>query len=372
MRSTRVEGSALVKTLSAGLVITLALCLVAGSLYQWSLQQAEQEQFPPPGQMFDIDGLSLHLDCRGQGTPTIVIESGLMSGSASWRLVHEPLASLTRVCAYDRPGMDWSEPSDELLRADLVAERLHRLLAAGGVNDQKVLMGMSAGGVFVREYYQQHPQDVVGMVLVDSSHEQQGRRLPEINGIIDLSAVLRACSWMQPVGIIRAFDLLDGSIIPEQLEGDFASLMRAHAYQSHTCEAMLNESEGFELEVADTQPPQTLGDLPLLVLSQGKLPADDELEGLSQEQADNLVMRWHELQLELAALSTDSRRVIARESGHMIHLEQPELLISEVSRLVKELQHPQQLRQSQQPELSSAAHISGDPAGTPPGWDQIH
>jgi pimeloyl-ACP methyl ester carboxylesterase len=338
MRSSRVEGSALMKTLSASLAITLALCLIAGSVYQRSQQRAEQEQFPPPGQIVDVDGVSLHIDCRGQGSPTLLIESGLMSGSASWGLVHDPLAQLTRVCAYDRAGMAWSEPSDEPLRAELVVQRLHRLLTRAGVEDKMVLMGMSAGGVFVREYYLQHPEDVVGMVLVDSSHEQQGSRLPELNGIIDLSALLRACSWMQPIGIVRALELLDESMLPAQLNGDLALLLRAQAYQSHTCEAMLNESDGFDLEVVDIQPPQRLGNLPLLVLSQGKRPADDELEGLSREQADDLIVRWNDLQQELAALSTNSRRVIARESGHLIHLEQPELLISEVSQMIATLQ----------------------------------
>lgn len=338
MSSTRVEGSALLKTVFACLAITLTLCVVTGTVYQWSQQRAEQEKFQPPGAMIDVDGLTLHLDCRGQGTPTIVIESGLMSGSASWGLVHEPLAQLTRVCAYDRPGMDWSEPGDEPLQAERVSHRLHQLLAAAGVNDKKVLMGMSAGGVFVREYYQQHPEEVVAMVLVDSSHEQQGRRLPEINSIVDPSALLSACSWLQPVGIIRAFDLLDQSVIPDHLNAELTAVLRAHAYQSHTCAAMLNESDGFELEVLDTQPPQPLGDLPLLVLSQGKAPADDELSGLSREQAEHLVAGWNQLQQELAALSSNSRRVIARESGHLIHLEQPELLISEVSKLVKSLQ----------------------------------
>jgi pimeloyl-ACP methyl ester carboxylesterase len=338
MRSSRVEGSALIKILFASLAITLLLCLLAGSVYQRSQQQAEQEQFPPPGQIVDVDGVSLHIDCRGQGSPTVLIESGLMSGSPSWGLVHDPLAQLTRVCAYDRAGMAWSEPSDEPLRAELVVQRLHRLLTRAGVEDKMVLMGMSAGGVFVREYYLQHPEDVVGMVLVDSSHEQQGSRLPELNGIIDLSALLRACSWMQPIGIVRALELLDESMIPAQLNGDLALLLRAQAYQSHTCEAMLNESDGFDLEVVDIQPPQRLGNLPLLVLSQGKRPADDELEGLSREQADDLIVRWNDLQQELAALSTNSRRVIARESGHLIHLEQPELLISEVSQMIATLQ----------------------------------
>jgi pimeloyl-ACP methyl ester carboxylesterase len=335
----RVDGSALIRTLLLTLAITLAMSLIAGSLYQWLTQRSEDETYPPPGELFEVAGSSVHLDCRGAGSPTIVIESGLMSGSASWVLVHDQLAKVTRVCAYDRPGMSWSEPSDEPLRAPAVAARLHQLLDTAAIDDPKILLGMSAGGLFVREYYRHYGDDVVGMVLIDSSHEQQGHRLPEIDAILDMSSLLSACSWLQPVGIVRAFDLLDESIVPSHLDSRSTSVLRSHAYQSHTCAAMLNESEGFETEVRDPEPPASLGDLPLLVVSQGKAPADHELQGYTREQADELMRRWDELQRELAGLSTISRRVIASNSGHMVHLEQPELIVSEVTALVDQVQN---------------------------------
>lgn len=338
MSASRVDGSALIKTLFTTLAIILALSLIAGSLYQWQAQRSENKAFPPPGALFEIAGSHLHLDCRGTGSPTIVIESGLMSGSASWVLVHDRLAEVTRVCAYDRPGMDWSEPTEDPLQAEAVARRLHELLLTAAVNDRKILMGMSAGGLFVREYYRHYGDDIVGMVLIDSSHEQQGDRLPEIDSLIDMSSLLTACSWLQPLGIIRAFDLLDEPVIPDHLDAASTAVLRAHAYQSHACAAMLNESEGFVAEVRDPQPPQPLGDLPLLVVSQGKPPADHELQGYSRQQANELMRRWDELQQELAELSTTSRRVIASNSGHMVHLEQPELIVNEVAALVGQLQ----------------------------------
>ncbi len=338
MTASRVDGSALIKTLLITLAITLALCLICGSLYQWQADRGEDAEFPPPGTLFEIAGSTLHLDCRGSGSPTIVIESGLMSGSASWVLVHDRLASITRVCAYDRPGMDWSEPSEDPLHAEAVAARLHELLLSAAVTDQKILLGMSAGGLFVREYYRHYGDDIVGMVLIDSSHEQQGYRLPEIDAIVDLSSLLTACSWLQPIGVVRAFGLLEDAVIPDHLDATSTAVLRAHAYQSHTCAAMLNESEGFNSEVQDAHPPQSLGDLPLLVVSQGKEPADHELQGYSREQANELMQRWDELQQELAELSTTSRRVIASNSGHMVHLEQPELIVSEVATLVGQLQ----------------------------------
>jgi pimeloyl-ACP methyl ester carboxylesterase len=198
---------------------------------------------------------------------------------------------------------------------------------------------MSAGGLFVREYYRHYGDDIVGMVLVDSSHEQQGNRLPELDSIIDMSNLLSACSWLQPLGIVRAFGLLDESVIPDHLDARATAVLRSHAYQSHNCAAMLNESDGFSAEVRDPYPPASLGDLPLLVVSQGKRPADQELQGYTREEADELMRRWDELQQELAELSTVSRRVIASNSGHMVHLEAPELIISEVTALVGRIQN---------------------------------
>ncbi|MBW2374134.1 MAG: alpha/beta hydrolase, partial [Deltaproteobacteria bacterium] len=104
---------------------------------------------------------------------------------------------MTRTCAYDRPGMDWSEPIGRTVDAGEVAVRLHRLVEVAGIPGPYVLVGMSAGGVYVREYQRNHPGGIVGMVLVDSSHEQQGSRLPEISGAANIDRMLSLCSWLQ-------------------------------------------------------------------------------------------------------------------------------------------------------------------------------
>lgn len=331
------KGSALLKTIAVRLLLALVLAGVAGAVYQWSAARADRAEFPAPGKLLDIGDLSLHIDCRGEGSPTVVIESGLMSGSSNWVLVQDEIAATTRVCTYDRPGMDWSEPADELLTAPAVAERLHQLLRAAGIEGDKILVGMSAGGVFVREYYHRYGADVVGMVLVDSSHEQQGWRLPEVASALHIATLLRICSLLQPVGVVRAFDLLQDSLLDVNLPDPALAAIRANAYQSHTCEAMRNESEGFEQEVLDPQPPATLGDLPLVVLSQGRVPEDDELAGFSREQVAAMRKTWDVLQQELTNLSTHSRRVIATESGHLIQIEQPALVIAEIRSLIASL-----------------------------------
>lgn len=315
--------------------LLLLVALVAtGAIYQWRAAAADKDQFPPPGKLYAVDGLNLHLDCRGEGTPTVILEAGLTSGSSSWGLVHDTLAELTRICAYDRPGMDWSDETDAPIDAATVAERLSKLLALAEIDGPQILLGMSAGGVFVREYYARYPQSVVGMVLVDSSHEQQGNRLPVIGDTSQLSTLLSLCSWLQPVGVVRAFGLLDALQARYQLPDTMRALVSANSNQSHTCKAMLLESEGFNREIYDSQPPNSLNDLPLTVLSQGKTPEADNEFGLSLADARNMAVIWDGLQQELTELSTVGQRRIATESGHVIQLEQPQMVIDAVRDMV--------------------------------------
>lgn len=317
----------------------LALVVVAaiGAVYQVVAANADQADFPAPGKLFTIDGLQLHLDCRGTGEPTVVLEAGLTSGSSSWGLVHDQLAEQTQVCAYDRAGMDWSEPADGILTAPSVAVRLHQLLTTAQVPPPYLVVGMSAGGVFVRELYQQHPQEVKAMVLVDSSHEQQAHRLPANDSLKTMDRILSACQWLQPLGLVRAAGLVERFVDQYDLPEPMQQVLLANMNRSHSCKAMLSESRGFNNEVADTQPPYSLGDLPLTVLSQGIEPTGIAELDLSDAQAQAQRKVWDDLQLELTNLSSRGQRLIAERSGHMIHLQQPELVIQAVHALVVEL-----------------------------------
>ena len=309
----------------------VAISLV-GFVYQLTMEQRDRVAYPAPGEIYQVGGIDLHLDCRGQGTPTIILEAGLISGSSSWMLVHDELAAVTRTCAYDRPGMDWSEPINRVADAEEVSERLYELLVEAKIEGPKVLLGMSAGGVYVREYYKNHTDDIVGMVFVDSSHEQQGNRLPEIGDGDSFETILMGCRLMQPIGLMRIFNPFEQFIEEFELDEPTKNVLLANMNQSHACGSMYWESVSFAGEVRDDAPSNSLGDLPLVVLSQGEVPK--AITGATLEEAIAERKVWDELQQELLGLSSNGERVVALVSGHVIQFNQPELVIEKVSELV--------------------------------------
>jgi pimeloyl-ACP methyl ester carboxylesterase len=322
-----------------GLVAAVALAAVTGAVYQWLEARADRERFPPPGRLVTVDDLTLHLDCRGAGQPVVVLEAGLTMGSSSWALVHNPIARHTRTCAYDRPGLDWSEPLGRPASSGEVAKRLHLLLGASDVAGPLVLVGMSAGGVFVREYQRRYPERVAGMVLVDSSHEQQGLRVPGLgsDSAADMQRALAWCARLQPLGVVRLGGLLDRLLDGYGIPAEARPLLLANANQSHSCAAMRDESRAFGREVLDPDPPAPLGDLPLVVISQGEIPKPIPALGQTEQAARAQRAAWDVLQRELAGLSTRARHLVAADSGHMIQLEQPDLVTEAVVDLVTEL-----------------------------------
>lgn len=326
-----------------GAIIGLSL---SGFAYQLTMDKRDRVAYPAPGEIYQVDGLGLHIDCRGDGSPTVVLEAGLGSGSSTWALVHDEIAMITRTCAYDRPGMDWSEPIIRVADAEEVSDRLFSLLDVAGIKESKLLIGWSAGGIYIREFYKNHPEDIVGMVFVDSSHEQQENRLPEIEGSSTLEAKLQliyeaiqmmACRILQPIGVIRMFGLLDQFIDQNELDAPTRNALLANMNQSHKCSSMHWESESFALEVQDDAPPISLGDLPVVVLSQGEEPKAFPEFGITLEQAIAQRKAWDVLQQELTDLSSNGQRYIATESGHVIQIDQPELMIEKVTELVLRL-----------------------------------
>jgi hypothetical protein len=155
----------------------LALAVI-GAVYQAVATEIDQRAYPPPGEMVDIGGHRLHIDCVGQGSPTVILESGLGNMSADWANVQPEVAKTTRVCTYDRAGTGWSEPGPEPRDPQQIARELHTLLGNARIDGPYVLVGQSFGGLFVRMYAARFPQEVEGMVLVDASHPDMWTRLP--------------------------------------------------------------------------------------------------------------------------------------------------------------------------------------------------
>jgi hypothetical protein len=149
-------------------IAVLALASIGGG-YQTLGEAADARAFPMPGQLIDVAGHRLHLSCTGAGTPTVVLEpgAGAMSSSLGW--IAPAVARDTRVCVYDRAGRGWSEPADTTQDGAQIATDLHTLLQRGHVPGPYVLAGHSFGGLYVLTFAARYPDEVAGMVLVDST-----------------------------------------------------------------------------------------------------------------------------------------------------------------------------------------------------------
>jgi pimeloyl-ACP methyl ester carboxylesterase len=313
---------------SMGLVITLS---VLGWAYQQIAQFNDLSKFPPPGKLIDVNGHLMHLHCQGEGSPTVVVEQGLGTISAVWHNIHKRVSLTTRICGYDRVGMGYSEPTGRVTSSAEVAQNLHKLLQAAGIDDDIVLVGWSAGGVYIREYYQQHPDAVKGMVLVDSSHEQQAHRLPKRKSPGNFLTLY--ANYLAPLGIIRLSGMARQMNARFKLPDVAMQSVVAQYNQSHMPSSMMNESKAFKLDIQWEKPLYSLGDLPLIVLAQGKpiegAPNDDAVAFKTKQR-----LIRNQLQKELAALSSKAQLIIAEQSGHAIHNDQPDLLVQSIENIV--------------------------------------
>lgn len=305
--------------LSLVLILT-ALTYASGVSAKASLARGN----PPPGQLVDVGGYNMHLYCLGEGSPTVILEAGLNDFSISWAKVQPEVTKTTRVCSYDRAGLGWSEASPNPRTNEVMTEELHTLLKNANVEPPYILVGHSFGGINVRVFARQYPEEVTGMVLVDSAHEEQGARLPFLKDAADqMIGQFRTFSFMSSFGLMA----LSPETIPNRGFPDEAYVQ----YQ-----AVLATTDYFNGAIAETTAFYSgesflktagLGDLPLIVLSHG-LP--DTSSGIAPAQQQEFEQEWTKMQTELAGLSPHSKQIIAEKSAHYIQLDEPELVIESI------------------------------------------
>ncbi len=155
------------------MLVVLALAAIGATIADVSELRIAHEYAAAPGATYLVNGHRLHLDCRGSGSPTVVLFSGLGEFSQSWTGITEQVAPTTRVCGYDRAGQGWSDDVSSPQDGIGAARDLHALLAVAGEHGPYVLAGHSIGGNYALTYAAQFPSQVAGMVLLDSSSPEQ-------------------------------------------------------------------------------------------------------------------------------------------------------------------------------------------------------
>jgi pimeloyl-ACP methyl ester carboxylesterase len=331
-----------IRRIAIGLAALVVLLLLVGASYEVAGRRHAAREFPPPGKLVEIGGRRIQLDCRGMGSPTVVLESGLdMSGSLSWSLVHDSIAKTTRACAYSRAGIMWSDPRKGPQSGKATAEDLHATLGAAGERAPFVLVGHSIGGAYIMIYTKYFGSDVAGLVFVDASHPDQVSRFKEVTPMTvgEAMKTLKVAAAFSRTGFVRAVASSTGGAPNEPS----ATTRATAAYASTSLSAMLNEADALDATLAEAGTFRQLGDRPVFVLTAGAPQSPGELSSMkmSAAQGKRHAELWDAMQGEEASWSSRGQRQVLPDATHYIQFDRPDAVIQAVRSVVDSVRkHP--------------------------------
>jgi pimeloyl-ACP methyl ester carboxylesterase len=281
-------------------IAMLALASVGGG-YESVREAADAKAYPMPGQLIDVGGHSLHLSCTGSGSPTVVLQpgGGEMSSNLGW--ITPAIARDTRVCVYDRAGRGWSEPADTPQDGTQIATDLHTLLQRGHVPGPYVLAGHSFGGLYVLTFADRYPDDVAGMVLVDSTAPASADKPRAAStgdagsyNVLDRASALVSISAR--LGLGRLYSQFDYGTLPPRSRDE----VRATGATASNLRSTIDEYVQANASMEQAASLGDFADKPLVVLTAGSGSAAG----------------WSAAQNDLATLSTNSAHRVIDVATH--------------------------------------------------------
>jgi pimeloyl-ACP methyl ester carboxylesterase len=332
------------KRMLLGIGCFVVLAVLVGFGFETFMRSQASRKYPVQGQLVDIGGRKIQIDCRGHGSPTVVLESGIdILGSLNWAAVHDEIAQTTRVCAYSRAGILWSDPNTGTVDIKSIAQDLHEALIKSGETGPWVMVGYSAGGPSTMIFTSMYESEVAGLVFVDASHPDQIEPMEKIGisletlltpGLIPLSEVLAR------IGVVRLSSMVmpQGDPIPNAppLVGQVLE-----AYLPQTIGSFLKGLQSNDAEITAAGNFRKLGDRPLVVLTATRKSSPEELQAAGMTQAQEIQRQtlWNQFQADLATLSTRSRHEIVPDASHAIQFDRPDVVIKAVREVVMDVRN---------------------------------
>ena len=289
---------------SCFIIIAMFLALpLSGNVY------ATDVPFTPPGRFINIGFQTMYIDCLGSESPTILIDVGIAESSASWYRIAKRLSESARVCVYDRAGYGWSDPGRGMRTTATIVHELNLLIKKAEIPGPFIVVGHSFGGFTARYLAAKFPKNILGLVLVDSSHPEQIYRLSALDKV-EKKPLITGRKGFAP-----------DDFTPFEKKWYFLNSSRKATF------AQMGELKYFKESAYQVKHAGPIKDIPIAVLSRGKgqLPV---LDGISLEN------EWQEMQKDLLKLSRNSWQTIISNSGHQIHREAPDEIIKHVLEVI--------------------------------------
>lgn len=319
----------------------LILVLVAGlaSLAVTGCKAAAPARDPQahPGQLVRLaDGRRLNLRCSGKGGPTVLLEGGFAATSLAWWKVQPRIARTNRVCSYDRAGYGFSDEGPSPRDGAATARDLDHALRVAKIRGPFILVGHSAGGLYVRLFADRRPRDVVGMVLVDTSVEFQEQRFGAAfgAGAGSLAGIRQRAARCLEAAERKALPSDDPALArctPKPRDGqaaDAADARMAEAVNPANWRTQISELDSLWTTTSRAVEAggASYGDMPLIVLTAGDAYDEAPEPGRTMVRAF-----WTGLHQEAAAHSTRGEQRSVAKSSHMMMFDQPDAIVAAVA-----------------------------------------
>ncbi len=302
--------------------------LMLGIIYEQVARFKAQYKYSAPGAFAELPDYDIHYVRAGNGGPTVVFVAGLGGDHTVWKNVQEPLSQRTTTLSYDRSRILWSGISFMPKDAETISQELYDLLASIEAPKPYILVGHSLAGCSLRPFLRDHGSDIAGLVFVDVSHPAQNERgsvalQTKMKNSLPNIATLRFAAGFGPLRIS-----MNKNPYYTKLPNDDPKNVAYRQNLYRSIDGLIAEIKGVPTVLQQAKEITSFGSIPLTVISAQK---EDYAKYLQDPQLGaEMQDLWNQLQIELTGLSTNSKRILATESGHMISLEQPEIIVDAI------------------------------------------
>lgn len=317
----------------------IATILLVGILFEsWS--RAKAEKIIPNGQFAEVDHCRIHYLKKGTGGPTVVFESALCpEGHLQWYLIQQELSSYATTISYDRAGILWSERGENPKTGEQIAEELHLLLEKSNAPKPYILTGHSMGGMLIRFFVDKYPQDVAGVVLVDSQHPENQKYLsPELYKLVNQGLPVGFLKFANTFGLAR---LMFRDIFPPSAHYQYQNAIMPALLHKSAAGVLEEQQQMTSIKYAASQI-KSFGNIPLYVVSATDTSRFDSLFKEEKMRAE-IVTAWENMQKNLLSLSSNSQHYLVAGSSHYITLDQPGVIVGAIKEMIFQFRRKQPL-----------------------------
>jgi pimeloyl-ACP methyl ester carboxylesterase len=299
------------------------------TIAQKLLTKREATKYQPLGTLVDTGTSQIHVQVSGEGKPTIILDAGMGGFSVDWAFVQPELSKDSTILSYDRAGYGWSQTNEERFTSEEYVEDLRTLLAKLKLEPPYILVGHSFGGLNMRLFAANYPEEIAGLVLVDSVHEHfylpkhmSEKRRASFNKMLK---VYRIGYILSPLGIPRFLKMNIGS---KRLPQEYVQRAKAMGYKSSTYKTVYMELMKAPESAKQVQEAKPIpDDIPITVISAGKQTEE-----------------WKAQQTMLCNLNNNTKQIIANESWHSIQIHEPTVVIDAIREMASTVEKGQEIK----------------------------